>query len=393
MIPVLYPYLTYSDFQAFLGFGKSSSDTFEKEMCEKFKSKYSLTFSSGRAGLYHILKANNIQNKFILISAYTCSVVTEAIAKSGNIPVFVDINADSFNASITEAQIREYSSNLGAIVVTNLYGFTNFSELDLPKKDRKFLVILDDALSPGHVSQRPVGLYDYVIISCGVRKPFTCLGGGVVFADDEDKFKTLQDFTLKNRIPMRLCKKLKTFILSFAFFLAFKPLLYSFTSFVRRKTTLLDAFFSEKYHDIYKECPEYFEAMCDFQKRIGINQLKKFDCLLDRRRKIGNTYYKLLSPHFTWVKKYWDMEIPYSHIPFLHPDRDELEKYLLKNGIDTEKYFDYIIPELDQYNANGKFPNAKHISSQIINLPINMGLSEKTISKIVDKIRKFDANI
>ncbi len=393
MIPVLYPHLTCSDFLAFLGVGKSSSKTFEKKISEKFKCKYSLTFSSGRAGLYHILKANKIQNKFILVPAYTCSVVTEAIVQSGNTPIFIDINTESFNAEITEAQIREHISNLGAIVVTNLYGFTDFSDLDFLKKDRDFLVILDDALSPGHVSQRPAGLYDYVEISCGVRKPFTCLGGGVVFADDEDKFKILQDYTSKNRIRMKPYKKLKMFFLSFLFFFTFRPLLYSFTSLIRRKTTLLSAFFNEKYHDIYKERPEYFEDMCDFQKRVGINQLKKFNSLLDRRREIGNIYYKLLSPHFAWVKSYWKMDILYSHIPFLHPNRDELEIYLLKNKIDTEKYFDYIIPELDQYNTNGKFPNAKHISEQIINLPINMGLSEKTISRIVGKVRQFDASL
>lgn len=393
MISVLHPDLAGADFVAFLRFAKSSSKIFEKKLNEKFKSKYLLTFSSGRAGLYHILKANKIQNKSILTSAYTCCVVTEAIVQSGNTPIFIDINTESFNAEITQARIREHISNLGAIVVTNLYGFTDFSNLDFLKKDRGFLVILDDALSPGHLSQRPPGLYDYVIISCGVRKPFTCLGGGIVFTDDEGKFKVLQDYTLKNRTHMKLSKKLKKFLLSFLFFFAFRPLLYSFTSLVRRKTTLLDTFFDEKYHDIYKECPEYFEDMRDFQKRVGINQLKKLDSLLDRRREIGNIYYKLLSPHFAWVKNYWKTDIPYSHIPFLHPSRDKLERYLLKNKIDTEKYFDYVIPELDQYNANEKFPNARHISDQIINLPINMRLSEKTISKIVDKVRQFDASL
>ena len=393
MIPALYPHLTWSDFTAFACIGKDRSAAFSNKLNEKFKAKYSLTYSSGRAGIYHILKANNIQNKLVLVTAYTCSVVAEAIVQSGNTPVFVDMKKESFNAEISGAQIKKYNSNLGAVIVTNLYGITDFSNLDFLKKDRKFLVILDNALSPGHVPHRTAGIYDYIEISCGVRKPFSCLGGGVVFTDDEVRFKILKDYTLKNRTVMQPWENLKKYFLCFLFFFAFRPVLYSFTSFVRRKTALLNAFFSERHHDIHQERPEYFEDMGDFQKRIGLNQLEKFDSLLKRRRETGNIYYKLLSPRFAWVKNYWKTDTPYSHIPFLHPDRDKLEKYLLKNGIDVERYFDYVVPELAQYNVKEKFPNAKHISEQIINVPVNAGLNEKSISKIVDNISRFDASL
>ena len=78
-------------------------------------------------------------------------------------------------------------------------------------------------------------------------------------------------------------------------------------------------------------------------------------------------------------------------IPFLHPERDLLEKYLLKHGIDTERYFDYSVPELKQYKHNGKYPNAEHISKQMINLPINMKLNESGVKYVIDKIFEFDA--
>ncbi len=392
MIPALYPHLTWSDFTAFAYIGKDCSEAFTKKLSEKFKSRYSLTYASGRAGIYHILKANKIQNKSILVTAYTCSVVTEAIVQSGNTPVFVDTTKGSFNAEITEAEIKKHNPDLGAVIITNLYGIDDFSDLDFLKKNKEFLVILDDALSPGHVPQRPAGIYDYVEISCGVRKPFSCLGGGIIFTDNETRFKILEDYTLKNRTDMKPWKKFKKYFLCFLFFFAFRPVLYSFTSFIRRRTTLLNAFFNERYHDIHQERPEYFEDMCDFQKRIGLNQLKRFDNLLRRRREIGNIYYKLLSPTFTQVKNYWRTDTFYSHIPFLYPDRDGMERYLLKNGIDVERYFDYIVPGLPQYNVKEKFPNAEYISEQIMNLPINMGLNEKSISKIVDRINRFDAS-
>jgi len=390
MIAALLPQLQLSDLISFFRIGKKVDREFENQLGEKFNSKYCITFSSGRAGLYNILKANKIQNKTVLITAYTCSVVAEAIIQSGNTPVFIDTKAGSFNAEITKNNIRENISKLGAIIVTNLYGDSTFSDSFGLNMNKNILVILDDALSPGHLFGGTKEAYDYSFISCEVRKPFSCLGGGIVFTNKKDKFHILKDYSTGNKKNMKRIIVLKKFILSLSYFFAFRPFIYSFTSFIRRKTGFLDSFFNEKYNDIYKNRPEYYWDMCDFQKRIGLNQLEKINLLLDRRREIGNLYFELFSPNYQWIKQFWKMDTPYSHIPFLHPNRNKLQEYLIKNGIETEIYFDYIIPELNQYNNDGEFLRAKHLSEQMINLPIHAALSKKSISKIVEAVKKFD---
>jgi len=389
MIPALLPHLTVSDFLVFINFFQKPDSLFKKKLQQQFKTKHSFTFSSGRAGIYHILKANKIKNKNILVSAYTCCVVTEAIVQSNNTPVFVDVNKDSFNAQITQSLIKKHQSNLGAVIITNLYGLVNFSDPFFLKKNKKILVILDDALSPYHIKHKPTGLYDYMLISCSARKPFSCLGGGIIFTDKQDKVETLKNYLSKNKLKSNSIKKFKKFILNCLLFLAFQPLIYPFTCLMKRKTWLLQSFFNEKNHDIYKPKPEYFEPMYDFQKRLGINQLKKFNWLTKRRKQIGNQYYRLLKPHFPFIKNYWQLNTSYSHIPFLHPQRDKLADHLAKNRIDTEKYFDYSIPQLIQYKTKGKFLRAQYLANRIINLPIYPGLTEKTIAKIVRKIKIF----
>jgi dTDP-4-amino-4,6-dideoxygalactose transaminase len=390
MIPSLSPHLGISDLAAMFSIGRDAGKTFKEKLKEYFGFKYLLTFSSGRAGLYNILKAHKIQDKDILVSAYTCCVVTEAIVQSGNKPVFIDAHEKSFNAKITESNISKYISNLGAIIVTNLYGFTDFSDVDFIDKDRNFLVILDDALSPDHISQSSKMNYDYVTVSCGVRKPFSCLGGGIAFTQKEEKFRTLKDYVSETRRATKTGQKVSKFIFSLSFFLVFGPAFHFFTSFIRRRTRLLSSFFNERNHDIYKKHPEYYEDMRGFEKRIGINQLKKLHYLFERRKDVGNIYYRLLSEKFEWVKDFWKPDTPYSHIPFLHPRRDGLEKYLLKKGIETEKYFDYSIPQLKQYNATGEYPNAERLAREMINLPIYAGLDKKHITKIIDEINKFN---
>ena len=90
MIPVLFPHLQLSDLISFFQIRKKIDREFENQLNKKFNSKFCITFSSGRAGLYNILKANNIQNKSVLVTAYTCCVVSEAISQSGNTPKFID---------------------------------------------------------------------------------------------------------------------------------------------------------------------------------------------------------------------------------------------------------------------------------------------------------------
>lgn len=389
MIPALLPHLTITDFLAFINFLQKPDDLFKSKLRQQFKSKYSFTFSSGRAGIYHILKANKIENKNILVSAYTCCVVTEAIVQSNNTPILVDANKDSFNARITPSLIKKHQFNLGAVIVTNLYGLVDFPDPLFLKQNKKILVILDDALSPHHIKHRSTGLYDYMLISCSARKPFSCLGGGIILTDKKDKYEVLTTYLSKNKLKSKPTTTFNRFILSCLLFLAFQPLIYPLVSLIKRKTGLLQSFFNEKDHDIFEPKPEYFEPMHGFQKRLGINQLKKFNWLTKRRKQIGNQYYKLLKPHFPFINDYWQTNTPYSHVPFLHPQRDQLADYLYENNIDTEKYFDYAIPQIKQYKLNANYPHAQQLAAQIINLPIHPGLNKKTISKIVDQIIQF----
>jgi dTDP-4-amino-4,6-dideoxygalactose transaminase len=231
---------------------------------------------------------------------------------------------------------------------------------------------------------------DYVYISTGVRKPYSCLGGGIVLTDNEKLYEHLKNHTLSRRKPKNKTAQLKRFILTTMFFFGFNPVLYPFTFILRRKTNLLNSFFSETGNDIFTVNPEYFYPMARFQARIGIVQLKKINRLLETRRISGDIYFRLLEPHYDWVKTFLKPGTAYSHMPYLHPERDKLEVFLNNNSIDTERYFDYTIPDIKQYGDDGNYPRSHKIGKQILNLPMNVGLTEKKISYVVQKIIEFD---
>lgn len=386
MISVLRPDFDLTDLAALCGFNHNSRD-FEKKASQWFKKKYCLTYSSGSAGLYHILKANQIKNRKILISAYSCCVITEAIVKSGNQPVFIDVEKSSFNARLTEKEIRKYQPNLGAVVVTNLFGLTDFSNLKWIKKKTNCLLILDDALSPDDVRRKSKHIFDYFLVSCNVRKPFSSLGGGIILTNNKLKHDKLKQYTLKYRKNLRFCKRVKKILLANLIFFSFLPIVYPLVSLLRRKTKILEFLFDEKKRDIYKEKLEYFVDMMSFQKRVGINQLIKLDNSLIKRQQIGNLYYRLLKDSFPQIRKYWKLDTPYSHIPFLSKDRDKLREVLIKKRVDTEKYFDYAIPQIKQYGVAKRFPRSEKLAKTIVNLPVHTKLKDKDVIQIVDVIK------
>ena len=76
-----------------------------------------------------------------------------------------------------------------------------------------------------------------------------------------------------------------------------------------------------------------------------------------------------------------------------HEDRDELAKYLLKNGIQTLINYPVALPFLPAYTKyNYKpedFPNAYSNQSKILSLPLYPGMDEGKINYVVEKIKIF----
>jgi len=137
MIPSIYPNLTFADFGAFISVWKNKDKEFNNEACKHFGFKYAQTYSMGRAGLFHILEAHNIKNKKIIVTAYTCCVVTEAIIQSGNTLFFIDTNENSFNSTVLEQHITTLGDELGAVLITNIFGINAKKNYDFISKTKK----------------------------------------------------------------------------------------------------------------------------------------------------------------------------------------------------------------------------------------------------------------
>ena len=179
--------------EQFLGGAKVRE--FEAAWAKKFGYKYAVTTNSWTTGLVTAVGAIGISpGDEVITTPYTMSATATAILFWGGVPVFADIEENTFNldpASI-EANITERTK---AIMVVHIFGCpANMSAiLDIAKR-HKLKVIEDAAQSPSAtIDGKPVGaIGDIGGFSLNYHKHIHTGEGGVLVTNNEDLAKRSQ---------------------------------------------------------------------------------------------------------------------------------------------------------------------------------------------------------
>ena len=96
----------------------------------------------GRVGLYSLLKAMGVtEGDEVILPAYTCVVVPNAILYLGATPIYVDVNAETYNMDISEVE-KAITSKTKAIICQNTYGLSTDLEIlqEIAKKNKIYTI-------------------------------------------------------------------------------------------------------------------------------------------------------------------------------------------------------------------------------------------------------------
>ncbi len=395
MIPRLRPAFGSKEMAAALSFWKEGVEAFESAFARKIGTRHAVSFSYGRSGLIALLHALEIENREVLMPAYTCVVVAHAVVRSGNRPKFVDSADSGFNMDLDKL-LSKISPETGAVIATHLYGhpldlrrLRNLSERGIP-------VIHDCALAVGSASEgipiAPEGAAAFYSLNVG--KPLSTLYGGVVTTNDSNLYEKLLDVrTRMNRPPARGRSAARWFYLA-AQTMAFTPAVYEFTERLARHTPLLDPwlkYYDEDKIDLPSDAQEHLPPL---QARIGLAQLDRLEWIQQKRREIVRRYNDSLQgiPNLTLPP--FSEEAGYSHYTVRVPDRDRFTEILRRRRIDTGWMFDYAVPDLAVYRNGtpGGYPNAEKIAREAVNLPLYPTLSDKAQQQGIRCVRKAAAS-
>lgn len=155
---------------------------FENNFKRYLEVKHVSSFDSGRSALLAILKALEIKEEDeVLLQAYTCVVVPNAVLAVGAKPVYVDVELNGFNldARDLESKITPLAK---AVIIQNTFGVpADYKEILRVAKKHKLKIIEDCAHSLGaEYNRKKIGtIGDVSFFSFGRDKMISCVFGGI----------------------------------------------------------------------------------------------------------------------------------------------------------------------------------------------------------------------
>jgi Predicted pyridoxal phosphate-dependent enzyme apparently involved in regulation of cell wall biogenesis len=167
---------------------------FEKEFAEYIGVKHAISVGNGTDALVIALKSLGISpGDEVITTPFTFFATAETISAVGAIPVFVDVEKDTFN--IDPAKIEEkITKNTKAIVPVHIFGQSaKMDEINEIAKKHD-LKVVEDACQAigGKYKERKIGtLGDVACFSFFPTKNLGCAGDGGMIVTDDDNVATI----------------------------------------------------------------------------------------------------------------------------------------------------------------------------------------------------------
>jgi dTDP-4-amino-4,6-dideoxygalactose transaminase len=182
----------------------------EKRIADYCGAGYAVGVSSGTDALLIALMAEGVgQGDLVITTPYSFFATVGVIARVGAIPVFVDIDARTYNidpvkiAEKINSLTNEQKSRLKAIIPVHLFGQCADMEPIIEIAREYNLIIIEDAAQAigaeyefsNGITKRAGSMGDYGCFSFYPTKNLGACGeGGMVTCNDEEKYKRLKVF-------------------------------------------------------------------------------------------------------------------------------------------------------------------------------------------------------
>lgn len=324
-------------------------DELQKKMKDYLGVDNITLFTNGHLSLENALQALNLHGE-IITTPFTFVSTTHAISRTGNTPVFCDINPNDYTIDVEkiEALITDKTC---AILPVHVYGnVCDVDKIEQIAKKHNLKVIYDAAHAFGvKYKGKSVSCYgDFSMFSFHATKVFNTIEGGALVYRDSSYARVLDN--LKN------------------------------------------------FGILGEEVVEYIGGnakMNEFQAAMGLLNLDELAINIEKRKKVVMKYRSLLSKidGIKLCAEQENVESNYAYFPIVVEDsyglsRNQLYSLLQKYNIYSRKYFYPISNDFDIYKScHGKTPIAHDISERVLTLPLYADLSITDVNRICKIIK------
>lgn len=326
-------------------------ENFEKEFADYQEVKYCIGVGNGTDALEIAIESLDLpKGSEIIVPANSFIASSEAITRTGHKVVFCDCDKENYTISISSLKSK-ITKNTKAIIAVHLYGHPcDMDELLSIAKEYDLKIIEDCAQAHGaeYKGKKIGGIGNIGTFSFYPGKNLGAYGdGGAIVTNERNLAKKCKMIANHGRI--------------------------------------------EKYNHEFEGRNSRLDAL---QAGILSVKLKYLDKWTARRIEIANYYLEnlnnleniILPKREAYVKQVYHLFVIRSK------KRDELQKYLKDNNIQSGIHYPISLPKLEAYNylkqANEKF-FANTSDKELLSLPIGDHLALKDIEHIVNTIKRF----
>ena len=303
--------------------------------------------ASGRSAFQLALEALNLEKgKEVIFPIFTFPVMPMVAKMLGYKPVFSEVDPVTFNSG-PEHIAPKINENTGAVLATHLFGQPcPIKEIASLTQERGIRLMEDCAHACGvRVDGRHVGTFgDIGIFSFAEGKNMPCFGGGAIATADEKLARRAAEILTNASIPDKgtVLKKGMDIWLKW---LLTRPEVFGLTVYPALRLKLLmgqplmDSTVGDELLDVFAASNPQIVRMNNLQAEIGLHQIKRIDAFNEGARKNA----RILTENLAGISS---IGVPRSvggeHIYVYYPiiveptRRDNLRRYLLKNGFDSK---------------------------------------------------------
>ena len=320
--------------------------------------RHVVSCASGTDALLMVLMARSVgSGDAVLCPSFTFCATGEAVALTGAVPVFVDVDEATFNmdsASLKRgiATARKFGLEPKAVIPVDLFGQSADHDAIAAVAAEEGLFVLDDAAQAFGASYkgRRLGTSGLATAtSFFPAKPLGCFGdGGAIFTDDAELAATLRSIRVHGQG-------------------------------------------SDKYDNVRLGLTGRLDTM---QAAILLEKLKIFEDEIAARNKVAERYAQGLGNVVTVPRLASGCTSVWAQYTIRLPkgcDRDGFAGALKSQGIPTAIYYPKSMHQQTAYRhfpvADGGLSASESLSGDVISLPMHAYLDEPTQDRIIKAVR------
>ena len=332
-------------------------DELERALAARAGCRHAIACASGTDALLMALMADGVgAGDAVFLPAFTFTATAEVVLMAGATPVFVDVDARTFNvdpahlAHMADETVRQGRLRPRMVIAVDLFGQpADYPALDAIARAHGMTVLADAAQSfGGALGNRPVGsLAPVTATSFYPAKPLGAYGdGGAVFCDDDTTAAVLRSIRAHGQ--------------------------------------------GEDRYDIVRLGIN--GRLDTLQAAILLAKLEVFDDEQAARERLARFYDGALAGVAEIPARVPDSRSAWAQYSILLDDRDRVAVGLRAAGVPTAIYYPLPMHLQPAYRAHGlgegSLPVAEALCGRILSLPMHAYLDEATATRIADAVRR-----